>query len=315
MMTANSRRHSNLKCFLDSTTPSVASQSLPKSCIRDLNSPWQPIDKEEVEYFNLADLWDQYKEWSAYGAGVPILFPDGEIVVQYYVPYLSAVQIYTNKSLAALRTSGEESESDSWSDDSENEKLSRSWDAASEDSAFDQDGSSSSNRLGYLYFQYMEYCPPWGRIPLMDKVNELSRNYPGLMSFKSVDLSPASWMSVAWYPIYHIPARKNAKDLSASFLTFHTISSSFQDNVFMDCKQDKFCASTVNFGRKSKDARNCIRLCPYGLATYKMQGNIWINSKSSDLEKIMTLYSTADSWLKQLRVRHHDFNFFISHAM
>ncbi|KAI0519098.1 hypothetical protein KFK09_006538 [Dendrobium nobile] len=38
----------------------------------------------------------------------------------YYVPYLSALQIYTCKSLAALRTLGEESESDYWSDDSEN---------------------------------------------------------------------------------------------------------------------------------------------------------------------------------------------------
>ncbi|KAL0914153.1 hypothetical protein M5K25_017662 [Dendrobium thyrsiflorum] len=315
MMAANFRRHSNLQCFLDRTTPSVASQTLPKSCIRDLNSIWQSNDKEEVEFFTLGELWDQYKEWSAYGAGVPILFPDGEIVVQYYVPYLSALQIYTSKSLAALRTLGEESESDSWSDDSESEKPSRSWDAASEDSSFDQDGSWSTSRLGYLYFQYMECCPPWGRIPLTDKVNELSRNHPGLLSFKSVDLSPASWMSVAWYPIYHIPARKNAKDLSASFLTFHTISSSYQDNVLMDCKKDTSCTSTVNFGRKSKDTRSCISLCPYGLATYKMQGNIWINSENSDPEKIMTLYSAADSWLKQLRVHHHDFNFFISQAM
>lgn len=27
----------------------------------------------------------------------------------------------------------------------------------------------------------------------------LSRRYPGLMSLRSVDLSPASWMAVAWY--------------------------------------------------------------------------------------------------------------------
>lgn len=30
------------------------------------------------------------------------------------------------------------------------------------------------------------------------------------------------------YPIYHIPARRNVKDLSACFLTYHTISSAFQ---------------------------------------------------------------------------------------
>jgi len=30
------------------------------------------------------------------------------------------------------------------------------------------------------------------------------------------------------YPIYHIPNRENVKDLSACFLTYHTLSSSFQ---------------------------------------------------------------------------------------
>lgn len=311
-MAANFRRHSNLECFLNRTTPSVASQILPKSCIRDLNTAWHPIGKEEVEYFTLGDLWEQYNEWSAYGASVPIVFPDGEAVVQYYVPYLSSIQIYTNKALASLRTLGEESESDSWSDDSESEKLSRSWDAASEDSSVDQDGLGPCNRLGYLYFEFMERCPPWGRIPLMDKVNELSQSYPGLMSFKSSDLSPASWVSVAWYPIYHIPARKIAKDLSTSFLTFHTISSSFQDSVFNDSNKD-MSSSTLNIGKQSKDTGSSISLCPFGLATYKMQGNLWLNNETSDLEKIMTLCSAADSWLRQLRVHHHDFNFFITH--
>ncbi|KAG0472567.1 hypothetical protein HPP92_013995 [Vanilla planifolia] len=316
-MTGSLRRHSNLQRFLDSITPSVSSKSLPKSCMREMNSLWQPIGQEDVEYFALGDLWDGYSEWSAYGAGVPIIFPGGESVIQYYVPYLSAIQIYTTKALASLRTLGEESESDSWSDDSESEKLSRSWDAASEDSSFDQEASWPSNRLGYLYFQYIECCPPWGRIPLMDKVNELSKSYPGLMSFKSSDLSPASWMSVAWYPIYHIPARKNAKDLSASFLTFHTISSCFQvsDNALMGSEKDMDVCCAASNGRRTNCSSKCAALPPFGLATYKMQGSLWIAPQSLDQEKLATLCSAADSWLKQLRVFHHDFNFFMTHAI
>jgi hypothetical protein len=30
------------------------------------------------------------------------------------------------------------------------------------------------------------------------------------------------------YPIYHIPYQRNVKDLTACFLTYHTISSTFQ---------------------------------------------------------------------------------------
>ncbi|XWS54248.1 hypothetical protein CRYUN_Cryun10bG0074500 [Craigia yunnanensis] len=69
----------------------------------------------------------------------------------------------------------------------------------------------------------------------MDKINGLSRRYPGLMSLRSVDLSPASWMAVAWHPIYHIPMGRTIKNLSTCFLTYHTLSSSFQD---MDPEDD-----------------------------------------------------------------------------
>ncbi|KAG0474303.1 hypothetical protein HPP92_013989 [Vanilla planifolia] len=121
-MTGSLRRHSNLQRFLDSITPSVSSKSLPK---------------------------DGYSEWSAYGAGVPIIFPGGESVIQYYVPYLSAIQIYTTKALASLRRRVIPGATTA-------RRSFRSWDAASEDSSFDQEASWPSNRLGYLYFQYIE---------------------------------------------------------------------------------------------------------------------------------------------------------------
>lgn len=57
-----------------------------------------------MAHFTLADLWDQYEEWSVYGVGVPIILPNHERTVQYYVPYLSAIQLYTRKSLAFSRS-------------------------------------------------------------------------------------------------------------------------------------------------------------------------------------------------------------------
>lgn len=47
-------------------------------------------------YFVLGDLWESFKEWSAYGAGVPLILNDSDSVVQYYAPYLSGIQIYGN---------------------------------------------------------------------------------------------------------------------------------------------------------------------------------------------------------------------------
>ncbi|GER26308.1 hypothetical protein STAS_01948 [Striga asiatica] len=269
---------------------------------RKLNKLWHPWEREKVDYFVLGDLWNSFGEWSAYGAGVPIL---GQTLIQYFVPYLSAIQIFTSSSsVNCLRYENEcvsetrDSFSDSFSEESECEKLWR-WDGcSSEEGIIEQDSFWLPNeRLGNLYLQYFEQSSPYGRVPLTDKISSLAERYPGLMSLRSVDLSPASWMAVAWYPIYHIPTGTTMKDLQTCFLSYHTLSSSFQD---------------MEQGSEKKEGEsNYISLPPFGLATYKMQGDVWISDKKGhDGEKIMSLLSVADSWLKQLRVEHHDFNYF-----
>ncbi|XP_042512971.1 uncharacterized protein LOC122087910 [Macadamia integrifolia] len=316
---------SNLECFLECTTPIVRSQFLPKTAMKTLNKLWHPWERDTVEYFTLEDLWSCYGEWSAYGAGTPIILNNEETVVQYYVPYLSAIQIFTsNATLTRFREESEAGDcetrcsfSDSCSDESESEKMWR-WDGnSSEECGFERETLWHLNdRLGYLYFQYFERSAPYGRVPLMDKINGLARRYPGLMTLRSVDLSPASWMAVAWYPIYHIPTGRTVKDLSACFLTYHTLSSSFQD---MEPEEE------MGSSKRKRKEREGIALPPFGLATYKMQGNVWVSSSEAeaeaeaggggggsgrDQERLMSMLSAADSWLKQLRVQHHDFSYF-----
>ncbi|KAG5220394.1 Transducin/WD40 repeat superfamily protein [Salix suchowensis] len=267
--TTHQRHYSNLERFLQCVTPTATPKFLPQSCIHDLNSLWQPPGtKDMVEYFTLGDLWECYDEWSAYGAGTQVVLSSGETIRQYYVPYLSAIQIYSNKSVVASRSSREhndvvELESDSWSDDSTSDKLSRSlsnnssktWDTISEDSSVDHEGSlSMREKLGYRSFQYFEMSSPYWRVPLLEKITELARNNPGLMTLKNVDLSPASWMAVAWYPIYHIPSQGNEKDLSTCFLTYHTLSSSFQDGVNGD---DDIEADGTE-GKRKGEGNECI---------------------------------------------------------
>lgn len=55
---------------------------------------WKTCNVEYKPYFVLGDLWESFKEWSAYGAGVPLILNNTDCVVQYYVPYLSGIQIY-----------------------------------------------------------------------------------------------------------------------------------------------------------------------------------------------------------------------------
>lgn len=55
---------------------------------------FRTCDEESQPYFELGDLWESFREWSAYGVGVPLILNDSDSVVQYYVPYLSGIQIY-----------------------------------------------------------------------------------------------------------------------------------------------------------------------------------------------------------------------------
>ncbi|KAK6249692.1 hypothetical protein SCA6_003697 [Theobroma cacao] len=80
----------NLERFLESTRPSVTAQYFSKKTMRGRRT----CDVEFQPYFTLSDLWESFKEWSAYGAGVPLVLDGSDGVVQYYVPYLSGIQLY-----------------------------------------------------------------------------------------------------------------------------------------------------------------------------------------------------------------------------
>lgn len=55
---------------------------------------WKTREAELHPYFVLGDLWESFKEWSAYGAGVPLVLNGSDSVTQYYNVSLSAIQLY-----------------------------------------------------------------------------------------------------------------------------------------------------------------------------------------------------------------------------
>lgn len=65
---------------------------------------FKTCDVEFQPYFVLGDLWESFREWSAYGAGVPLVLNDNDSVVQYYVPYLSGIQIYAETMKPSSKT-------------------------------------------------------------------------------------------------------------------------------------------------------------------------------------------------------------------
>lgn len=314
---------SNLERFLESITPSVPAQYLSKTTIRG----WRTCDVEFQPYFVLGDLWESFKEWSAYGAGVPLVLNDSDCVVQYYVPYLSGIQIYGDthsmKSSLKSRRPGEESDSDfrdSSSDGSSDcepergmsysrEQISLRMDRMSlrdqhaglqED--FSGDEGESLNAQGRLIFEYLERDPPYSREPLADKILDLAFRFPELKTLRSCDLLASSWISVAWYPIYRIPTGPTLKDLDACFLTYHSL------HTPVGATRDAH--APVVTCRSEMDGVPKVSLTVFGLASYKFKGSVWMHNGGCERQISNSLLQAADKWLRLRQVNHPDFMFF-----
>lgn len=322
----------NLDRLMESVTPFVPAQHFSVVNVRGRRAR----EAEPNLYYCLGDLWEAFNEWSVYGVGVPILLNGKDSIIQYYVPFLSGIQLYVDPSKPSSRVRpGEEGDAESsretssgGSSDCEVERRSIS----SSDGLRNQhslvnlnaqrlnrlslsdkavtvsssDETEISKSLGQLMFEYLEHEQPHHRRPLADKIAVLASQFPELKTCRSADLLPSSWISVAWYPIYRIPMGPTLRDLDASFLTFHTLST--QSRV-----QPRYHGAT---GRKvlgNVNACSRISLPVFGLATYKLKTSILSPGGPHESEQENSLLQNADSWLRRLHVILPDYQFFRMH--
>ncbi|PIN23715.1 hypothetical protein CDL12_03561 [Handroanthus impetiginosus] len=320
----------NLERFLESVTPSVPAQHLSKMTVRS----WRTCDVESQPFFMLSDLWESFKEWSAYGVGVPLILNDCDSVVQYYVPYLSGIQLYADlsKSTAKLRRLGEESDGEYFRDSSSDgssdsdqercglnysgqqpnylqmsdslraDKLSLRGQQMAFHEGFSSDEGESGSSQGCLLFEYLERDQPYCREPLANKISDLARQFPELKTYGSCDLLPSSWISVAWYPIYRIPTGPTLRDLDACFLTFHSLHTPMTGSEVMH-------PPVVTYPTES-DGVAQISLPVFGLACYKYKASLWTPNLGYQRQLSNSLLQAADNWLNVLQVNHPDFSFF-----
>ncbi|GAB2226620.1 hypothetical protein Droror1_Dr00022433 [Drosera rotundifolia] len=324
----------NLEKFIASITPSVNAQYFSKSTMRGLRT----CDVEYQPYFVLGDLWESFREWSAYGAGVPIVLDGCDSIVQYYVPYLSAMQIYidASKSSVKLRRASEDSDGDALSrglssdDTSDSERdlkmaqakgaQNRSYQTANiplklerlslekqrmllQGGFWNNDGEPGNSRE-YLLFEFLERALPHTREPLAEKITQLADRFPDLKTLRSCDVIPSSWFSVAWYPIYRIPTVPTLKDLDACFLTYHRLWTPVGGD-----DTPAACAPVLSFPEEM-DGMPRIALPVFGLASYKFRSALWLRDYGSDRQSVEALKESAENWVNSLQVDHPDYQFF-----
>ncbi|THU72308.1 hypothetical protein C4D60_Mb04t10730 [Musa balbisiana] len=143
-----------------------------------------------------------------------------------------------------------------------------------------------------------------GTHPGSFQVLDLACQFPELRTLRSYDLLPASWISVAWYPIYRIPIGQTLRDLDACFLTYHSLSTPIKGAA----------AAALPMMTYPKD-NNCvpkISIPAFGLASYKFKNSLWTNTEGRERQLRVSLLQAADNWLRLLHVDHPDYQFFVS---
>lgn len=141
------------------------------------------------------------------------------------------------------------------------------------------------------------------------QISSLTKRFPELKTLRSCDLSPTSWMSVAWYPIYRIPTGPTLRDLDACFLTYHSLSTQFAaGSVGHNLRGPEPAKATAN--RRAHGAPVTTMWLPtFAMALYKLKAAAW-GPGGRDRQLAASLSQAADAWLSLLRVHHPDHRFF-----
>ncbi|WOG96777.1 hypothetical protein DCAR_0416113 [Daucus carota subsp. sativus] len=316
------KEESNLQRLLNSLTPVVPLKPIPEYCIEKFNGEWKNSEKPAVkEYFRLRDIWTCFEEWSAYGRGTEVILNNGEKVQHYFTPYVSAVQISINEGTVGNASCNGTTKSLS-AESKTNEVLIRSSSNNSGNGKFCDSSSGSYSSTDHerkevcllnRHFEYYDNQNPYTRVPFFDKIKSLAQENPGLLTLRSTDLLPSSWMAVAWYPICQIPVKGVVKELdfSAAFITFHTLSS-FHPDTGVDSNHDE--NAEIGETKASVNKKRIMPLPPFGLAALNLTGDVWLSNGHSDEERYADLYNAASSWLQEHHFYHHDFNFFANNS-
>ncbi|KAI4365704.1 hypothetical protein MLD38_021668 [Melastoma candidum] len=305
----------NLDRLIEAVTPSVGAQNFNEVRMSRLPTP----ENDSQLYYLLEDLWESFREWSVYGVGVPLLLNHGECVKQYYVPSLSGIQLYIDP--ARLRSNDADVKtprqtSSGSSSDHEVERKAKSV----TDTSQKMNGLTILDKLpisnevevhessGSLVFHYVEQEQPYNRKPFYDKISNLASQFPDLKKYRSCDILPTSWISVAWYPIYRIPVGPTLQNLDASFLTFHRLSTHSRSisEPHLHVLRGERIIGTVSPTKYSVPV--------FGLASYKLKSSILNPSGTNECQKAANLLQVAGDWLQKLQVNLPDYQFFVSHS-
>ncbi|OMO78035.1 hypothetical protein CCACVL1_14696 [Corchorus capsularis] len=297
-----------------------------QTCLQD-KVPGAPLCRHETPSIPLGCLWQWYEKHGSYGLEIRAedyenpkrLGIDRFGFRAYFVPFLSAVQLFRNSKSRSTQNNTRVS-SPGVSEACDIDFTSRNSTSVSHHRIFSvlvpQPRTSVSSHLQVNdvvrsqpspvsddmtwsdclepVFEYFESEQPQQRRALYEKIQELvtedvsprCKMYGDPVYLNSIDmhdLHPRSWYSVAWYPIYRIPDG----NLRAAFLTYHSLG--------------HLVRRSSKFDYPSMDT--CIISPVVGLQSYNAQGECWFQPRHSPVNATSEIPGLSPSAILKERLR------------
>lgn len=153
-------------------------------------------------------------------------------------------------------------------------------------------------------FEYFETLKPDLRYPCIDKIEELSVEFPFLLNGSSSELNlEKSWYSIAWYPI--LCHRTTINLLKGQMLTYHSFNAS-HDVVVDLYNLSNSLKYNVDIGSKNEE----LYLPVIGFIPYKIRNDVWFKSNGMDNRAFygpLYLMQATRMFLNDANVRHPDY--------
>ncbi|CAN0896941.1 hypothetical protein LINGRAHAP2_LOCUS18810 [Linum grandiflorum] len=238
-----------------------------------ITSSVSSVSEREVQTVSLSGLWNWYEKPGSLGLKVRIeacQYLNGFIDKKapfdaHFVPSLSAVQLFGYSKGSSSPNLGAKS------DTCGQKVLFSNVVQCTDHGKVKLISSSPCSNNPELLFEFFESEQPYNRKPLHLKITELidsgtsnSQVYGDpqkLVSLMLNEVHPASWFSVAWYPIYRIPEGK----LRSCFLTYHSLGHFVRKGGFPADSPSNTTSHTL--------------FPAVGLQSLNTQGECWFNLK------------------------------------
>ncbi|XP_075498818.1 uncharacterized protein LOC142537142 [Primulina tabacum] len=254
--------------LVESFSPLVPSRFFSEA----ISSGSEALEADSHPFFCLEDLWESLEEGSLYGAGVPLVLNGKDQIVQYYVPYLSGIQLYRDLSRPSSQL------------------------------------SSSSPQSPF--FQYLEYERPYNRQPLTDKIFDLATQFPELNKCRSCDLLESSWLSIAWcIPFVEYPSAQELKPLFYRFIPYQH--NRQQNNIdFSNAGKFPPYFSAANARAVYNPTDKKFSLPVFGMLSYKLWDSNLNLCEQHEIEQENSLVQAVDNWVGYLKVPLPNYHYF-----